>query len=185
MPRIRPASLEDVHAVLSTSPSDLSDPEERWVVRSRQHVVERIGVSGCYVADLQGVGPSFMQYLFMAEDNDRLRTAFPGAFPILAADEALVEHLYVSPRARNLHVAYDCVTQVYEEARRRQAATVITFVSPSNTAAMYLSHITGFRAYVVRRRRMRFLRKTYAFEPWPSHMSVSLLDLATGSATVS
>jgi hypothetical protein len=50
---------------------------------------------------------------------------------------------------------------------------------------MYLSHSTGFRAYSVRRRRMRLFRKTYIFEPWPPGVSTSLLDVATGSASVS
>lgn len=183
-PPIRPASMADVLAMVGDDRGGAFDADELHERRWRRRVAKSMGVEGCFVADVEGIGPAFMQYLFLADDNDRLRSTFPGAFPDLAADEALVEYLYVVPAARHPGLAVSCVAQVAEEARQRGAASVISFIDPGNKGAIFVSQMTGFRAYCVRRTRSRFFRKTYVFEPWPAGLSATLVDLVNGRVKI-
>jgi GNAT superfamily N-acetyltransferase len=177
--------MEDVLALVGTDPEGLVDAEEIHERRFRRRIAATLGIEGCYVAEVPGVGPAFMQYLFTARDNDRLRSTFGGAFPVLDADQAMVEYLYVVPEARHPGLAVSCVAQVAEEAGRAGAASVISFIDPTNRGAIFVSQMTGFRAFSVRRTRSRLLRKSYTFEPWPPDVSTSLVDLVSGRAVIS
>lgn len=183
-PPIRQGSLADVLALVDQGGGDVADANDRWQRRSRRRAVDKIGVEGCFVADIDGHRPAFMQYLFTADDNDRIQAAFPGMLPVLAPDEAMVEFLYVTPEARNPGVAISCVAQVLDVARKRGVSSVIAYVGPSNKGAVFVSQSTGFRAYAIRRSKTRLLRKTYTFEPWPSEVSNRLLDVVTGRAKI-
>jgi hypothetical protein len=182
--RIRAASLPDVQSLLGADGNDDVDADELWERRLRQHIAATLGVDGCYVADVAGVGPSFMQYLFTSDDNERLRSNFAGLFPILAVDEAMVEFLYVAPGSRNPGFIVDGLVQVADEARRRKAASVISFIDPTNTGALFVNHLAGFQAHSVRRSRKRFLRRTYSFEAWPTDVSRKLTDVARAGAGI-
>ena len=184
-PRVRSASLPDVLALVGTDRSEDVDADELWERRLRRHIAATMGVGGCFVADVAGSGPSFMQYLFTAEDNDRLQSNFDGLFPVLAADEAMVEFLYVAPGSRNPGFIVDGLLQVIDEARSRAAASVISFIDPTNRGALFVNHLAGFRAHSVRRTRRRFLRRTYFFQDWPADTSRSLTDLARGQTEIS
>jgi GNAT superfamily N-acetyltransferase len=184
-PEIRPASMADVLALVATNPDEALDADDLWERRLRHHIVDAIGVEGCFVADVPGIGPAFMQFLFTADDNDRLQSNFAGLFPVLAADEALVEFLYVAPESRNPGVAVNCLIQVADEARRVGAASVMSFIDPSNKGALFVNHLAGFQAHSVRRRKRRLFRSTYTFEEWPADASRALSDLASGKATIS
>ena len=182
--RIRPASREDVLTLIGTHRPD-TDSDDLWQRRLRRHIVDTLGVDGCFVADVPEIGPSFMQYLFTSVDNDRLQTSFPGSFPVMTPAEAIVEFLYVAPEVRSPGLAVDGIVQVTGEARRRGADSVISFIDPTNKGALFVNHLAGFRAGSVRRSRRRFFRKTYAFEPWPADTSQRLIDLASGRARIS
>jgi GNAT superfamily N-acetyltransferase len=184
-PPIRPASSADVLSLVGTDQQQDADADELWQRRLRRNIAATMGLDGCYVADRAGNGPSFMQYLFTAVDNDRLKSNFPGLFPVLAADEAMVEFLYVAPESRNAGFAVNCLLQVTDEARRRGAASVISFIRPTNKGALFVNHLAGFRAQSVRRSKRRFFRRTYSFEPWPPGTSQSLVDLASARAKIS
>lgn len=184
-PEIRPASPADVLALVETDTLPDVDANELWERRLRQHILATIGVDGCYVADNAGVQPAFMQYLFTAHDNERLRANFAGLFPVLAADEAMVEFLYVAPEVRNPGFIVKSLLRVTDEARRKGATSVISFIDPSNTGALFVNHLAGFQADLVRRNRSRLLRRTYSFEDWPSGMSRSLSDIASGRVSIS
>ena len=183
-PQIRPASLADVLSLVGTSREEGLDADEVWQRRLRRHIAATLGVDGCLVADLADIGPSFMQYLFTARDNERLQSGFPGLFPVMAADEAIVEFLYVAPEARNPGFAVNCLLQVAEEARRRAATSVISFIEPTNKGALFVNHLAGFRAQSVRRTKRRLLRRTYSFEDWPADTPRSLSDLARAQAKI-
>lgn len=184
-PQIRPASWADVQSLVGTDQKQDIDADELWERRLRRHIAATMGVDGCFVADVAGIGPSFMQYLFTAGDNERLHSNFHGLFPVLAADEAIVEFLYVAPKSRNPGFAVNCLLQVTDEARRRGAASVISFISPTNKGALFVNHLAGFRAQSVRRSKRRFFRRTYSFENWPAGTSQNLIDLASARAKIS
>jgi GNAT superfamily N-acetyltransferase len=184
-PPIRRASSADVLELVGTDGHAGTDAEDLWERRLRQHIAATIGVDRCYVADEIGIGPAFMQYLFSAEDNDLLQENFPRRFPVLAADEAMVEFLYVAPASRNLGLAVNGLLQVADEARRLGASSVLSFISPTNKGALFVNHLAGFRAVSVRRSKRRFSRRSFSFEPWPTDTSQSLSDVASGRAKIS
>jgi GNAT superfamily N-acetyltransferase len=154
-----------------------ANADELWQRRLRRHVLATLGADNCYVADVEGMGCCFMQYLFFAEDNDKVQALFPGMYPVLAADEALVEFLYVAPEARRSGLPARGMIQVIDEARRRGAKSVISFIRPNDKGAIYVCQSAGFRAYSVRRSKFRFFRQTITFEPRPAHMSEVLSGL--------
>ena len=181
---IRPATSADVLSLVGTDLVAEGDPDELWQRHLRRHIHDLLGSQGCYVAGAEGAGLGFMQYLFTADDNDRLQKTFPGQFPVLAADEALVEFLYVPPGSRSPGTAVDGIRQVAEDARRRGATSVISFIDQGNRGALFVNHLAGFQAAGIRWSRRRCFRKTYLFEPWPDGVSTSLLDIASGRATL-
>jgi GNAT superfamily N-acetyltransferase len=182
-PLIRQASSADIFSLVGTDRDD-SDVDDRWQRRLRRDIADTLGIEGCFVAESEGIGAAFMQYLFTAADNDRLRSSFPGQFPHLHEDEAMVEFLYVDPEARSPGLAVDCIVQVTEEASRRGAMSVISYIDPQNKGALFVNHLAGFRAHAVRRTRWRLLRKSYSFEPWPAGTSQRLIDFASGKARI-
>jgi hypothetical protein len=96
----------------------------------------------------------------------------------------MVEFLYVAPESRNPGYSVDCLLQVTDEARRRAAASVISFIDPSNKGALFVNHLAGFRAHSVRRSKRRFFRITYSFEKWPVGTPQSLIDVASAKAKI-
>jgi GNAT superfamily N-acetyltransferase len=184
-PPIRPASETDLQSLIDTDQQPDVDADELWQRRLRRDIASTIGLDGCFVADAPGAGPSFMQYLFTAKDNERLRSRFPGLFPVLGPDEAMVEFLYVAPEARSPGLAVNCLLQVADEARRQGASSVISFIRPTNKGALFVNHLAGYKARSVRRSKRRFFRRTYSFEPWPAGASQSLADVAGGRVAIS
>ena len=183
-PTIRPATSTDILSLTGSDREADRDPDDLWERRLRRHIHELLGPEGCYVAEDADAGPGFMQYLFTAADNDRLQAAFPGLFPVLATDEALVEFLYVSHGSRSPGPAVDGIRQVADEARQRGADSVISFIDQDNRGALFVNHLAGFTADGIRWSRRRFFRKSYVFEPWPDDVSKSLLDIASRRAAI-
>lgn len=163
---IRVATAADIEAVLDPERGGASDADEMWQRRLRRQATAVFGPGHCYVADLEGKGPSFMQFLFFAEDNDTIQAEFPSMGPRLAPDVALVELLYLSPDARSLPLLTEGMKQVAEEARRRGAKSVITYTGEHNSGALLASQLAGFRAFEVRRSRYRFFRGRISYEPY-------------------
>lgn len=182
--RVRPATLDDVMALIGPERRPDLDADELWERRLRHHVATTFGVEGCYVADAAEGGPAFMQYLFTARDDARVQSSFSGLFPVLAPGEAIVEFLYVAPESRNPGFVVECLLQVTDEARACGASSVISFIDPTNKGALFVNHLAGFTAKAVRRSRNRFFRRSYSFEDWPPETSRSLVDVASGRVTI-
>ncbi|MFV2064778.1 MAG: hypothetical protein ACC726_14895 [Chloroflexota bacterium] len=161
----RTASQQDVDALLSFDRDHVLSSDEESQRRLQRRLVARLGVENCYVADRGDMGPCFMIYLFCPEDNEMIQAKFPGLYPVLAPDEALVEFLYVAPRARRFWFATECLILVTEEARRRGARSVITITGTDNRGASMVLRFAGFRAESVRRSKYRFFRRTITHGP--------------------
>jgi hypothetical protein len=183
-PPIRTAAESDVHSLVGSDQAEDVEADELWERRLRRHILASLGARGCFVADAVDGTPSFMQYLFTAADNHRLRAEFGGLFPTLGPDEAMVEFLYVLPASRNPGLIVNCLLQVADEARKDGAVSVISFIDATNKGALFVNHLAGFHARSTRRTTRRWFRKSYRFEPWPEGLSRSLSDLASGNTTL-
>lgn len=164
--QVRIATLEDIEAVLDPARGGANDPGELWERRLRHRVADTLGPGRCYVADLDDKGPSFMQYVFVAEDNDALQARFPEVGPRVGENEALVEFLYVPPDARSLPFVADCLRRVASEVQQRGAMSLITYTGIENAGALIASHLAGYRPFAMRRTRYRLGRRSISYEPY-------------------
>ena len=170
---VRPASASDIQALIGEGPDAASDARDRHDRVLQRRVVDRIGFDHCYVADDEHGRPSFMQYVFTSDDDERVRSAFPDVAPRIQEGAGLVEFLYVPPRARMLSFVTDCLNLVADELRRRGLHSLSTFTPVGNRGALTALHVVGFRPFAIRRSTYRLLRKRTTYEP----RSGNLLDL--------
>jgi hypothetical protein len=168
---VRIASMADIEAVLDPGRGGAGDANEVWQRRLRRHVAATVGPSRCYVADFGDLGPSFMQFLFFPEDNDLLQAEFPDLASRIEPGEALVEYLYVPPDARSLPFITTCLVQVAAEARRRGAASVVTYAQVGNKGALFSFQLAGFRPFAMRRSSYRLFRLSVSYEPYTQNMA--------------
>lgn len=171
--QVRNASAEDIQALIGKAPGDQSDARDRHDRVLQRRVVERIGLDRCFIADDEHGRPSFMQYVFTRDDDQRIRAVFPGIAPPIQEGAGLVEFLYVPPRARVLSFVTDCLSLVADESRRLGLRSLLTFTPIGNRGALTALQIVGFRPFAIRRSTYRVFRKRTTYEP----RSGTLLDL--------
>ena len=169
--RFRTASMEDIQAVLDPLRGAETDANEIKQRRLRHHVASVFGPSRCYVADCGDLGPSFMQFVFFAEDNEILQARNPEIGPPMKPGEATVDYLYVSPDARSLPFVTACLLRVAEEARLRGATSLITYTPVGNKASLLASHLAGYRPFARQRSEYRFFRHRVSYEPYTQSLS--------------
>lgn len=163
--QVRQATGPDIEALLAGDPGSRPDARDGHNRLLQRRVVERIGLDRCLVADDAAGVPSFMQYVFQHEDDERVRSAFPGIAPGIAEGEGLVEFLYVPPRARQLAYVTDCLRLVAEGCRARGLSTLLTYTPVGNRGAITALQVVGFRPFAIRRSTYRLLRKRTTYEP--------------------
>jgi GNAT superfamily N-acetyltransferase len=123
------------------------------------------GLRTCYVA-IDGHGrPVYMQFLVFPDENPRLGDVFGGLIPPLGEDEALLEFAYTPEEYRGQGVMPYAVAKLVEEARRRGAQRLVTFVPGRNPAVLRFFQRIGFEPDRERRERYRLFRRTVSFEP--------------------
>ena len=168
---IRVATMAEIEAVLDPGRGAATDADELWQRRLRRHVAATVGPGRCYVADFRDLGPSFMVFLFFPEDNDLLQAEFPDIGPRIDPGEAMLEYLYVAPDARLLPFVTSTLKQVADEARRRGAASVLTYIPDGNKGALFSFRLAGFGPFSTRRSAYRLFRRTVSYEPHPQGTS--------------
>jgi len=124
--------------------------KERLEVEHRfAHLAERIPT--CFVAvDERSGAPCLMQWLMLADQNERIKSFFRGRFPTLRPDEALLENAYTPPEYRGKGIMSAAMSLVAEQARNHGCRYVITFVSKDNTASLKGCAKAGFHPFLVR-----------------------------------
>lgn len=148
--------LFDVHAP-GLSASDISD-------RLYGHLLCNAGIHTCYVAVTQEGVPCAALWLIASTENTKLGNISNGTFPLLAADEMLLEGLFTLKPFRNMHIMASSIGQVVSKAKASGAAKVIAFVHQSNVQSLRTLSRSGFRKYVVKRERWFLFFRTLTFE---------------------
>jgi hypothetical protein len=175
---VRQATGRAIEALLADDPGALPDARDRHDRLLQRRVVERIGLDGCLVADDAAGVPSFMQYVFTHEDEERVRSALPGIAPGIPDGDGLVEFLYVPPRARNLSYVTDCLRLVADESRVRGLRSLLTYTPVGNRGALTALQVVGFRPFAIRRSTYRLLRKRTTYEPRTGRLLDLLRELS-------
>mgnify|MGYP001815132057 CR=1 FL=1 len=168
---VRTASTADIESILDPARGGDESADERWQRRLRRNVLATIGPEHCYVADLGGRGPSFMQYVFPEEDSELIEAELGDMGPWPAPGEAIVEYLYVPPDARSLPFLAGCMVQVAEAARARGITALITYTGVDEPGALMASQLAGYRAFSMCRTRFRLFQRETSCGPLPSDLS--------------
>ena len=142
---VRTATRADIEAVLDPARGGADDADESWQRYLLHHVLELAGPDRCYVADQGDLGPSYMQYLFVAEDDELLRARLPDVGPPIKPGEGLVDFLYVPPDARSLPFTAECLNLVAIEARKRGLSSLVTYTGVQTAGAPVASQLAGYR----------------------------------------
>lgn len=173
---VRSATVADIEAVLDPARGGAGDAQESWQRYLLHHVLELMGPGSCYVADEADLGPSFMQYLFVAEDNDALRSKLPDVGPPIEPGQGLVDFLYVPPDARTLPFTAECLSLVAVEARKRGLSSLITYTGVETAGALVASQLAGYRPFEMRSSRFRHFRHVVTYEPYDGDIKTLLRD---------
>ena len=137
-------------------------------VRWRRHVIAT-KLPTCFVAINETSGqPCYIQWLTGAAYNAQIQTL--GAFPVLQADEALLENAYTPAQYRGLGIMSAAMAMIAERARDLGARYVITFVDQHSVASLKGCQRSGFSAHLIRREREYAfgLFRTLRFEALPN-----------------
>lgn len=160
--RVRPMEQEDVQKVLDVV-SETAGQDQSWIF-SELRMLDA-GIPTGYIATTEDDTPCFVQWLLSPKENEWIEDYFRGTFPLLAADEALLEGGYTVRPFRRQGIMTSGVAQVAECAMEFGARWVITFVDHGNIASLKGIHRAGFEPYIIRREKYRFFRKIVSYEP--------------------
>lgn len=146
---IRELQERDIPQLFTASRQAWARKERLEVAHRIAHLAERIPT--CFVAVDDRTGrPCFMQWLMLADQNERIKKFFRDRFPTLRADEALLENAYTPPEYRGKGVMSTAMSLIAERARNYGCRYVITFVAKDNTASLKGCAKAGFYPFLVR-----------------------------------
>jgi RimJ/RimL family protein N-acetyltransferase len=83
--------------------------------------------------------------------NERIQSFFKGRFPLLEADEALLENAYTPPAYRGKGVMSSAMARIAELATDRGVRHVMTFIHQDNVPSLKGCAKAGFRPYLMRK----------------------------------
>jgi hypothetical protein len=138
---------------------------------SAAEIIDRTGRMGffrteipmCYVAIEQNGQPCYAQWLMRSVNNNRIQQYFHGAFPILAANEALLEGAFTPEQHRGKGIMPRAMALIAESAGNFGVRYVITFVAEDNIASLKGCQRAGFVPYMLRKTTWRLLRPRFTF----------------------
>ncbi len=119
----------------------------------------------CYVALVEDGEPCYMQFLVLPDQNGKLTEAFGELMPPLEPGEALLEFAFTLEHYRALGVMPYVVAELAEEAKRRGARRVVTWVPEQNPHVLRYFERVGFVPFATRTERYRFFRRSVRFRP--------------------
>jgi GNAT superfamily N-acetyltransferase len=147
---IRELQERDIPELLDAASRLQGRKEQLEAAHRLAHLAEHIPT--CYVAvDANTQRPCFMQWLMLADQNERIKRFFRGRFPLLRPDEALLENAYTPLEYRGKGIMSAAMSRIAEMARGYGCRYVITFVSKDNTASLKGCAKAGFHPFLVRR----------------------------------
>jgi len=106
-----------------------------------------------------------MQWLVSSRENYRVQHQFGGQFPLLAADQALLEGAYTPPKHRGKKIMARAMAIIAERAQDLGARHVITFVAEGSGPSIKGCIRAGFTPYISRHESWRLLHRKFTFMP--------------------
>lgn len=162
---IRPLQAGDVDQLLNDDDPGMPGAERLEIASRRQLVAEEIPT--CLVAVTADDVPCYMQWLIGPQHNARVQEVSNGFFPVLAADEALLEAAFTPAPFRGKRIMSAAMARIAERGRQIGARWVITFVEHDNVASLKGCERAGFTPYLTQRVSRRLFRRRLTREPVP------------------
>ncbi|KQT78211.1 GNAT family N-acetyltransferase [Methylobacterium sp. Leaf466] len=159
---VREATETDAAHLFEHLPED-TDPADRQELAWR-HAHFRNRIPTCYVAIDEATGrPCYVQWLMTASSNAEIQRL--GPFPVLEADEALLENAFTPKAYRGLGIMPAAMAQIAEKGTALGARYVYTFVGDDNIPSLKGCEKAGFSPHLTRTVTTRFfnLSKRVAF----------------------
>jgi hypothetical protein len=166
---VRQVTDADVAAILG---SRAGSEHERIELIERQGLLAQRR-ERCFVAVDASGAPTFVQWLFLPEDNAFVQSHFKGVFLPLAPGEALLENAYTFERYRGLAIMAHAMSRICEEARALGCRWGVTHVGCKNVPSLKGCARAGFCVATRHDHRWRAFRMTLGSSP---------LDAATREA---
>jgi RimJ/RimL family protein N-acetyltransferase len=138
--------------------------EDSWT-RFAQLRMVKANLHTCYVAVASNGDICYMQWLIPATENEEIQATFGSQFPLLNADEALLEGAYTVPAYRGRRIMASAMAQIAEKAEQLGAHWVITFVASDNEPSLKGCARAGFEPYLLRHESWRMLHRSINFVP--------------------
>lgn len=159
---VRPLTEADIPKILHTDESASADDV---LYRSRRRWLLDSGLGTCYAAVDDNDDPCYVQWLMGERDNDRIRSYFGGAFPILEPGTALLEGAFTPQAFRGKGIMGLAMSLIAEKASTLDARYVLTVVGTDNIPSLKGCERANFFPYLHREVSWTMLRRTVSFEP--------------------
>ena len=137
---VRPLQERDLAPLFSLNAA--SDAGERREAAWRRGFIDKGARRGFVAVDERTGAPCYVQWLFVAEDNDFIRQH--KSFPALEPGQALLENAYTPPAFRGKGIMSAAMAQIAERAADLGAREVLTFVAVDNIASLKGCQRAGF-----------------------------------------
>jgi GNAT superfamily N-acetyltransferase len=160
---VRPLDPHDALPFLDADASGIEGVVAFDRVRQRRLLDDGIGT--CWVAIGPGGEVCYMQWLISSSSNDRIQERWPKLFPVLGADEALLEGAYTPEQHRGQGLMAYAMAVIAEHAAELGARWVVTFVGTDNVPSLKGCRRAGFTPYVERRERWLLGHRSTRFAP--------------------
>jgi len=138
---------------------------EGALVRANADFLFKTGLRTPYVVESE-LGPVFMQYLVLPDENGRLDEIFGGRFEQLGPDEGLLEFMFVLEPARNTFVLSWGLMRMIDRARADGVAKLITYVPAERPSMLRFFRRAGFEPFCRTTERRTFFRRYVSFLPF-------------------
>lgn len=119
----------------------------------------------CFVACTKEGTPCYRQWLMGYDQNEKIQSFWNKSFPILGADEALLENAFTIPEFRGKRIMPAAMARIAEKGKDMGARYIITFVGIQNIPSLKGCKRCGFMPYVLRTESWFLFRKKVKFEP--------------------
>jgi GNAT superfamily N-acetyltransferase len=140
--------------------------KEDSLTRFAQLRMVEINLPTCYVAVASNGDICYMQWIIPATENERIQANFGRQFPLLNADEALLEGAYTVPEYRGQRIMASAMAQIAEKAEQFGARWAVTFVARDNEPSIRGCARAGFEPYIRRYESWRMLHRMIKFVPY-------------------
>ena len=163
--KIRPLREEDVRGLLDEYDEGISS--EALKERAQRKLFLQEKVPTCYVAVTEDDSPAYIQWLIAATQNDKIQAYFRGGFPVLKADEGLLEFAFSLEKYRGMRIMPHAMAEIAKKGRDFGAKYVITFVPEENVPSLKGCKRAGFFPYMMRVNKWRCFRRRSEFNMLP------------------